>query len=156
MLKTVFFPKEFKKKQRFRLKKKDYSFVQNYMSMFPRESAFPPYDSTYQDAYSKFILWGDGKEKLDGSIRIFHKSGEAYGYLTDVCYVVDFKNNMEFMLSATIHCNSDGIYNDDHYDYETIGFPFLKNLGKVFYDYELKRERKNKSDLSSLKFNYPE
>jgi hypothetical protein len=154
MLKTVFFPKEFKKKQRFRLKKEDYSFVHKYMSMFPRESAFPPYDSTYQDAYSKFILWGDGKEKLDGNIRIFHKSGEAYGFLTDVCYVVDFKNNIEFMLSATIHCNSDGIYNDDHYDYETIGFPFLKNLGKVFYDYELKRERKYKPDLSSLKFDY--
>ncbi len=152
MLKTVFFPKEFKKKQRFRLKKKDYSFVQKYMSMFPQESDYPTYDSSYQDAYSKFILWGEGKEKQDGGIRIFHKSGEAYGFLTDVCYVVDFKNNIEFMLSATIHCNSDGIYNDDHYDYDTIGLPFLKNLGKVFYEYELKRERKYKPDLSSLKF----
>jgi hypothetical protein len=101
-------------------------------------------------------LWGDDKEKQNGDVRIFHKSGEAYGFLTDVCYVVDFKNNVEFMLSATIHCNTDGIYNDDHYDYETTGFPFLKNLGRVFYDYELKRERKYKPDLSSLKFNYSE
>lgn len=154
MLKTVFFPKEFKKKQRFNLKKEDYRFVYKYMSMFPRESSFPFYDSSYHDAYSKFILWGEGKEKLDGNIRIFHKSGEAYGFLTDVCYVVDFANNIEFMLSATIHCNSDGILNDDHYDYETIGFPFLKNLGQVFYDHELKRERKHKPDLSALKFDY--
>jgi hypothetical protein len=156
MLKTVLFPKEFKKKQRFKLKRNNYEFVYKYMSMFPRESAFPFYDSTYHDAYSKFILWGEGKEKLDGNIRIFHKSGDAYGYLTDVCYVVDFVNKIEFMLSATIHCNSDGIYNDDHYDYQTLGFPFLKNLGQVFYDYELKRERKHKPDLSSLKFNYTE
>jgi hypothetical protein len=70
--------------------------------------------------------------------------------------VVDFRNSIEFMLSATIHCNRDGIYNDDHYDYDTIGLPFLKNLGKVFYDYELKRERKNKPELSPLKFNYNE
>jgi hypothetical protein len=156
MLKTVFFPKEFRRRQRFKLEKTDYEFVQKYMSMFPRESAFPSYDSSYFDAYSKFILWSEGKEKQDGVIRIFHKSGEAYGFLTDVCYVVDFKNNIEFMLSATIHCNSDGIYNDDHYDYETVGLPFLKNLGQVFYDYELKRERKYKPDLSSLKFDYTE
>jgi hypothetical protein len=70
--------------------------------------------------------------------------------------VVDFENNIEFMLSATIHCNSDCIYNDDHCDYETIGFPFLKHLGHVVYDYELKRERKHKMGLSSLKFNYLE
>jgi hypothetical protein len=156
MLKTIFFPKEVKRKQRFGLKKEDYQFVYKYMSMFPQESAHPYYDSSYHDAYSKFILWGDDKEKQNGDVRIFHKSGEAYGFLTDVCYVVDFKNNVEFMLSATIHCNTDGIYNDDHYDYETTGFPFLKNLGRVFYDYELKRERKYKPDLSSLKFNYSE
>ena len=156
MLETIFFPKQFKKTQRFRLEKNDFIFVQKYMSMFPRESDYPSYDSTYSDAYSKFILWGEGKEKQDGSIRIFHKSGEAYGFLTDVCYVVDFKNSIEFMLSATIHCNSDGIYNDDRYDYDTIGLPFLKNLGKVVYDYELKRERKHKPEVSSLKLNYNE
>lgn len=154
MLKSVFFPKQLKKKKRFKLKNDDLQFVAKYMSMFPRESGSPPYDSSYQDAYSKFILWGEGKEKQSGSIRIFHKSGAAYGFLTDVCYVVDLKNNIDFMLSATIHCNRDGIYNDDRYDYYTIGVPFLKNLGQVFYDYERKRERKYKPDFSSLKFDY--
>jgi len=154
MLKTILFPKEFEKRQRFKLEKKDFPFAYKYMSMFPRESDYPSYDSSYQDAYSKFILWGEGKERQNGNIRIFHKSGEAYGFLSDVCYIVDFENNIDFMLSATIHCNRDGIYNDDHYDYETIGYPFLKNLGQLFYDYELKRERKYKPDLSSLRFDY--
>ena len=156
MLKTIFFPREFKRRQRFKLRNDDYQFVYKYMSMFPRESSYPSYDSTYHDAYSKFIFWGETTEKLDGSIRIFHKSGEAYGFLTDVCYVVDFKNNIEFMLSATIHCNRDGIYNDDKYDYESTGLPFLKNLGQVFYNYELKRERKYKPDLSFVTLNYAE
>ena len=154
MLKSIFFPKEFRRKQRFKIKVTDYDFVWKYMSMFPRESKYPSYDSSIYDAYSRFILWGEEKEKQPGNIRIFHKSGEAYGFLTDVCYVVDFENNIEFMLSATIHCNSDGIYNDDRYDYETIGLPFLKNLGQLFYHYELTRSRMYKADLSALKIDY--
>lgn len=154
MLKSIFFPKEFRKRQRFNVTKNDYQFVWKYMSMFPRESNFPSYDSTYHDAFSRFILWGDGSEAQTGNIRIFHKSGEAYGFLTDVCYLVDFENNVEFMLSATIHCNSDGIYNDDRYDYETIGYPFLKNLGQVFYEFELNRPKRYKADLSALRIDY--
>jgi len=60
------------------------------------------------------------------------------------------------MLSATIYCNNDGVINDDHYDYNAIGLPFMKHLGEVIYDYELTRTRKNKPDLSSIKFDYSE
>ena len=63
-------------------------------------------------------------------------------------------NKVEFMLTATIYCNSDGIFNDDKYDYETIGFPFLKNLGKIIYEYELKRQRSNIPDLSLFQIDY--
>ena len=93
---------------------------------------------------------------MDDGIRIFNKVGDAYGFLTDVAYVVDFKNNIEFMLSATIYCNSDDIYNDDKYEYDSIGFPFMKNLGKIIYDYELTRARKNPPDLSTFKMEYKE
>ena len=154
ILKSIFFPKMVRDKLRFHLTNGDYQFVQRYMGMFPRESDYPMYDSSYQDAYSKFLLWGEGTEKQNGNIRIFHKSGDAYGFLTDVAYIVDFENSIEFLLSATIYCNSDGILNDDHYDYNTIGLPFMKHLGEVIYDYELKRPRKHKPDLSSVKFDY--
>jgi len=156
ILRSVFFPDEMNRKQRFKLTNEDYKFLYKYMSMFPGESKFPPYDSTYQDAYARFLLWGEGKEKQPGNIRIFHKSGDAYGFLTDVAYIIDFDNKVEFMLSCTIHCNRDGIYNDDQYDYETIGLPFMKHLGEVIYNHELKRERKQKADLSSLRFDYTE
>ena len=89
---------------------------------------------------------------MDSNIRIFNKEGDAYGFLTDVSYFVDFKNNVEFFLSANIYCNSDGIFNDDQYDYETVGYPFLKNLGRVIYQYELKRNRKRIPDLSTFRF----
>lgn len=152
ILETVMFPKSVPKHQRFKLKEDDYQFLYRYMQMKPAESDFPEYDSSYNGAYSKLLLYG-GKGDLDSNISIFNKEGDAYGFLTDVAYVVDFKNGVEFFLSASINCNSDGIFNDDRYDYETVGYPFLKNLGQVIYQYELKRDRKRKPDLSFFRFN---
>lgn len=142
MLQSVMFPETVNPKQRFNLTAEDYRFLYQHMRMYPRHSLYPSYDSSYTDAYVKFLLYG-GKGSIDDNIYIFNKVGDAYGFLIDAAYVADVKNNIEFMLSATIHCNPDGIYNDDQYAYETIGFPFLKNLGQVIYDYEKNRERPN-------------
>jgi hypothetical protein len=67
--------------------------------------------------------------------------GWAYGFITDVSYVLDTKNNIDYMLSATIYVNSDGVVNDSKYDEATIGFPFFKSIGAAFYKYELNRRR---------------
>jgi hypothetical protein len=149
MLQRIIFPRSVRKKDRFRLKQDDYKLLYRYMSMSPRRSRFPAYDSSYNDAYVKFLFYG-AKDPVDSNIRIFNKVGDAYGFLTDAAYIIDVKNGIEFMLSATIHCNSDGIYNDDKYDYETVGFPFLKNLGQVIYQYELSRPRQHKPRFSKL------
>ncbi len=155
ILQSVLFPEQVNKNQRFNLTKDDYQFVRKYMSMFPRESNFPNYDSTnYWDAYCKFLYYGSEKGTKNTSFRIFNKVGDAYGFLIDVTYVADLENNIEFMLSAVISCNQDGIYNDDHYDYETIGYPFMKNLGQAVLQYELFRKRKRKPDLTNFTFIY--
>jgi len=154
MLLSIIFPASVSKDQRFNLTEEDYRFLYRQMSMLPKESKFPSYDTSYSDAYVKFLLYGGSGAIDNPSIRIFNKVGDAYGFLTDAAYIVDFKNNIEFILSANIYCNTDEIFNDDNYDYDTVGFPFMKNLGKVIYDYELKRQRKTKPDLSSFKINY--
>jgi hypothetical protein len=74
--------------------------------------------------------------------------------MIDLAYIVDFDKNIEFFLSAAINCDTDGIVNDDKYDYENIGFPFMKNLGKVIYDFEVKRKRSHSPDLSAFKIIY--
>jgi hypothetical protein len=102
----------------------------------------------------KFILYGGEKGTLPKNIRIFNKVGDAYGHLIDVAYVADFKNNIEFFVSAAIYCNKDGILNDNQYDYDSVGFPFLKNIGRVLYDLELSRKKNIQPDLSPLIFNY--
>ena len=143
IVRSIMFPKMVSKKQRFRLTKEDHDFLRKYMSMMPHESKISVYQTDeYWDTYVKFLFYGAEKKPAGEGVRIFNKVGDAYGFLIDVAYIADYNNNVEFMLSAVIHCNSDGIFNDDKYDYDTIGFPFMKNLGKVIYDHELKRIKK--------------
>jgi hypothetical protein len=158
LLKALIFPTSVKKSQRFNLSESDYQFIYKYMSMLPNESAFPKYAKPeYYPSYCKFLLFGSEKE-LDWpkNVRIFNKVGDAYGFLLDNAYIVDFEKNIEFMLSVVIHCNNDQIYNDDKYDYDEIGFPFMKHLGQLLYDFELNRAPKNKPNLEKLKINYRE
>ncbi len=149
MLRSVIFPDYVPEQQRFMLGKDDYRFLWHYMGIFPRECDYPSYDTTqYRDGYVKFFLFGDSKARQDGKVRVFNKVGEAYGTLTDVAYIVDFEHHVEFILAATILCNSDTVFNDNQYDYDTIGFPFLANLGKSVMEFERKRHRTVKPDLS--------
>ncbi|HEU5168829.1 MAG TPA: serine hydrolase [Chitinophagaceae bacterium] len=155
IVRSIMFPEAVSKKQRFNLTKDDYEFLRKYMSMTPLESKFPFYDNeNYWDNYVKFLFYGTEKNTAEKGIRIFNKVGDAYGFLIDAAYIADYNNNIEFMLSAVIHCNSDGIFNDDKYDYDDIGFPFMKHLGQVIYKHELKRKKKVDPDLSEFRFNY--
>jgi hypothetical protein len=155
ILRSIMFPDAVPKKRRFKIRKSDYEFVRKYMSQYPAETSFPPYNpDAYWNSYGKFLLAGAEKNPLPNNIRIFNKSGDAYGFLTDVAYVIDTEKQIEFMLSATIYCNSDGILNDDKYDYEQVGFPFMKQLGEVIYDFEINRPRKRLPDLKEFIIHY--
>jgi len=116
------------------------------MSQRPRTSTFPKYDKP--DGYVKFFLFGGDEEHIPEHIRIFNKVGDAYGYLTDVAYVIDLKNKVEFMMAATIHVNDNRIYNDGVYEYEGKGFPFFEQLGRLVYDFEMLRKREFTPNLS--------
>jgi hypothetical protein len=55
------------------------------------------------------------------------------------------------MLSVVIYVNPNNIINDNQYEYYKLGFPFMANLGKVILNYEKKRKRLYKPNLSKLK-----
>lgn len=151
MVRSVLFPEAVDPKQRFNLKAGDYDFLRRYMSMRPSESASPSYaPGEYWDNYVKMLFYGTEKTPPENHIRIFNKTGTAYGFLVESAYIVDYRNKVEFMVSAVIYCNSDGILNDDKYDYHQLGYPFLKQLGRVLYEHELKRKRKHRPDLSAF------
>jgi hypothetical protein len=154
ILQSVMFPGSVPKTQRFDLTGNDYEFLYRYLSQYPSETLYPKYDdSVYYDSYVKFFF-RDSTHKMPEHVRVFNKVGWAYGFLTDVSYVVDFKNQVEYMLSATLYVNEDEILNDNKYEYTTVGWPFLNQLGQRIYQYELKRGRKYKPDLSKFKIRY--
>lgn len=158
LLRGIIFPDAASKQARFDLTKEDYDFLYKYMSMSPLESKSPRYPDADSagawDSYCKFFMFGDNKKPMPKNIRIFNKVGDAYGFLIDNAYIVDFDKDIEFFISAVIYCNSDEIFNDDKYDYEKVGFPFLSNLGNLIYDFEIKRKRARKPDLSRFRFDY--
>ena len=156
MLKAIVFPNQVAEKSRFNLTPDDRAFVLKHMAQLPTETLNPPYyqDTTYRDAYVKYFLYGADTMKIPGHIRIFNKVGQAYGYVMDNAYIVDFNEGVEFMLSAVIYTNKDEIFNDDKYEYDQVAFPFMKDLGQLIYDYEKARTKKYKPDLSEFKFEY--
>lgn len=155
ILQSVMFPESVPLKQRFKLTADDYRFVRQYLSQYPGETNYPKYDAKqYYDSYAKFFFMDSLHHTMPEGIRVFNKVGWAYGFLTDASYVADFKNKIEYMLTATVYVNSDGILNDDKYDFETVGAPFLYQLGQTIYQYELTRKRPNVPDLSLFKLPY--
>lgn len=150
MLQSVLFPQSVPDQQRFHLTPDDYQFLYKYMSAYPSESVKPGYDTTeYYDSYAKFF-YKAGRQKLPSFIRIFNKPGWSFGYLTDAGYVADFKNHVEFMLSAVIYVNADGVLNDDKYEYEEIGYPYFNEVYDIIYHYELKRKKQYNPDLGTF------
>jgi hypothetical protein len=149
MLQAVLFPASVPKQNRFNMSEADRLFLLQYLSQYPSETDYPKYDSAhFYDSYVKFFFQ-DSTHTMPKHIRVFNKVGWAYGFLTDVSYVLDTKNNIDYMLSATIYVNSDGVVNDSKYDEDAVGFPFLNQIGKAFYQYELKRPRKFKPILKN-------
>jgi len=108
----------------------------------------------YYDSYVKFFFRDSLHRKLPEGVRVFNKVGWAYGFLTDISYVADLKNHIEYMLTATLYANSDGILNDDKYDFDTIAHPFMYAIGQTIYQYERSRPRKYTPDLSAFKITY--
>ena len=134
MLKALVDPESVPRTQRWAIPEKMRRRVLEIMAMLPRESADPVYSAAdYYDGYARFFMIGDSKASKPESLHLLGKSGEAYGFLTDVAHITEAGSAVELLLSATIYVNADGIFNDDNYEYESIGYPFLAALGRAVW-----------------------
>lgn len=139
LLKRIIFPEAFREQERFNLTESQRQFLLDAMAVLPHEVGYET--DIYYDSYVKFFIYGDEQSPIPDHIKIYNKVGYAYGTLTDCAYIKDTKNDVDFMLTATILVNKDGIFNDDHYEYEAIGIPFLAQLGREIHHYELNRKK---------------
>ena len=135
VMKRIIFPEQFSKNQQFNLSPDQYKFLLKAMSDLPRNIGYD--EMEYNDGYGKFFMYGDTNDTIPEYLKIYNKVGNAYGTVTDCAYITDSKNNIEFILSATLLVNKDGIFNDDKYEYEAIGIPFLAQLGREIYNMEV-------------------
>lgn len=146
---SLVFPNKVTSSQRFTISDEDRMYILKYLSQWPTESSNPPYvdePGKYYPAYSKYLLYGSGKDTVAGNVRIFNAAGQKEGTMVDIAYIVDFDKKIEFFLSAVINCDEAG--------YESMALPFMKHLGELIYEYEVKREKKIVPDLGELKMEY--
>jgi hypothetical protein len=136
-MKRIVFPEAFKESERFNLTEKDREFILFSMQNVPKNAGYDP--AIYHDGYCKFFMFGDTKDNIPANIKIYNKPGDAYGTLIDCAYIVDAENKIEFIVSATLLVNKDKIFNDDNYEYDTVGLPFLGELGRQLYAKNLKK-----------------
>ncbi|MGY2133675.1 serine hydrolase [Hymenobacter sp. HD11105] len=141
MLKAILFPAAVPVSQRFALTPNDYAFLRRSLSSSPHSSGFKPYSSAaYFDAYKKYLYYGRHTSvSLESGLAMYNVVGMSHGYLADVAYFTDHTHNTEFMISAVLYVNRDGILNDGSYEYTSIGLPFLAKLGQVIRQYESRR-----------------
>ena len=138
VMKRIIYPELFEEKDRINLTDQDYNFLRYWMSRFTFEDIGIEYqkDSKYFDSYNKFFIYGDSTNKIDRQIRVYNKVGVAYGALTDISYIRDYQKDIEFFLSATIYVNQNQIVNDNIYEYDDVGIPFLAELARQVYKLE--------------------
>ncbi len=148
----LMFPENFKDNDSLILTEEDYHLLYREMSVLPKESQNPKYldYKSFYDGFTKFFIYGDTEDKIPENIKIFSKSGLAFGFALDNAYIIDTSENIEFFLSAVIYTNENKVINDDQYEYESLGIPFLANLGKRVFEIELDRERDFLPDFDGL------
>ncbi len=102
------------------------------MSQYPRQSRNPLYSAAeFPDNYVKEMLPGIARVIPREYIRIYNKTGRAYGFSIENAWVEDIRTGSGFFLAATLYTNSNGTLNDDQYDYDTIARPFMEALGEA-------------------------
>jgi alpha-L-fucosidase len=93
------------------------------MSSFGHEAADGRAD------HARFLLPGLLEVAPADDWIVHHANGLAHGFTVENAAVTHRRSGRSFFLTAALYTNSDGVMNDDVYDYDDIAFPFWKALG---------------------------
>lgn len=130
----------------FSITESDREYLLNCLSSSPQNCDIIPIktNAVYNEFMTNYLYYGAQKKaEKNPDLEIYNIVGQSYGFLSDISYFQDSKNNVEFFLSAVIYANTSEVVGNGGYQYESIGFPFLKELGKSIYDFELKSQEGN-------------
>ena len=138
VLQAVVAPETVAPERRFDLRPADREMLVRALRTTPPESDNPGHRDK-PPGYVKFLYYGgDGALDADGPT-IYNKVGDAYGTLTDAALFEDPTTGRRCLIAATVLVNRNGVFNDGEYEYEAVGFPFLRALGRAVWAYHLGR-----------------
>ena len=120
---------------KFNLNVEDYDFLRYWMSRFTFEDLGAKFigDDQFFNSYNKFFIHGMDTILNNTDIRVYNKIGQAYGTSTDSAFIKNYKEDVEFFLTATIYTNENKVINDNIYEYKETAIPFLSKLSKAIY-----------------------
>lgn len=148
LMKYFIFDDELKK---LNLNKAHYDSLIKYMGSYPGEHPDLSVDTTaYYDTWKKFFIYGGKYKRIEeDTLRSINIIGRAYGFLSETAYIVDFKNNVDFILSASIYVNPNNIM-DNKYNYD-LAYQLFYDISHIIYRYE-----KENNIKQSIKFKHYE
>jgi hypothetical protein len=99
------------------------------LSMLPSQSRLTGFDTSL-DELQRLSYPGVNRVVSGTKVKLYGKSGRAYGFSVENSFVYDPDTRRGFFLTATIYTNEGGIVGADHYEYAEIANPFFAALGE--------------------------
>jgi len=134
MMISFFYP-QFIKHKPFNITESQRDTILKFLQLSPLQPNFTEYSDTsvFHPNFLKVLLFGRDKNVNYPGVKFYNKSAMAYGFMADCCYLRDTINNVEFFLTVYMYLNKDEILNDNKYEFDTIGTPFMRKFGELLY-----------------------
>lgn len=150
-LNGVVFPKsEFA--HTFNITEEQRKYVLQNLGKYPAEFALDFNPKDFPATYKKYLFFGKDTNTnyTNDSLsrfRSFNVVGLSFGCAIDAAYIVDLDTGKEFVLTVGIYANEDEVINDAKYDYETLAYPLMKDIGRLI----MNQLPENKENVTYLK-----
>ncbi len=109
--------------------------IQN-LGKYPSEFGLDYNPKEFPATYKKYLFFGKDTNTtyMNDSLsrfRSFNMVGLSFGCAIDAAYIVDLDSGKEFVLTVGIYANEDEVINDAKYDYESLAYPLMKDIGRL-------------------------
>lgn len=134
-LNGVVFPKsEFA--HTFNITEEQRKYVLQNLGKYPAEFALDFNPKDFPATYKKYLFFGKDTNTTYTNdslsrFRSFNVVGLSFGCAIDAAYIVDLDAGKEFVLTVGIYANEDEVINDAKYDYESVAYPLMKDIGRL-------------------------
>ncbi len=106
------------------------------LGKYPAEYGLDFNPKEFPATYKKYLFFGKDTNTtyMNDSLsrfRSFNMVGLSFGCAIDAAYIVDLDSGKEFVLTVGIYANEDEVINDAKYDYESLAYPLMKDIGRL-------------------------